>query len=60
VTLTRAFRGYFARREDPYAGGDLANAQRIGAVIWGLLLAARELTELAGLALTAAKMDHSA
>jgi diguanylate cyclase (GGDEF)-like protein len=39
VTLTRAIRGYFARRDDPYAGGDLGNAQRIGAVIWGLLVA---------------------
>jgi len=29
--------GYFARREDPYAGGDLGNAQRLGAVFWGLL-----------------------
>src|SRR5262245_9462316 len=30
--------GYFARREDPYAGGDLRNAQRLGSVFWGLLL----------------------
>ena len=30
--------GYFARRDDPYAGGDLRNAQRLGAVLWGLLL----------------------
>ena len=29
--------GYFARTEDPYAGGDLGNAQRLGAVLWGLL-----------------------
>lgn len=33
-----AFRGYFARQEDPYAGGDLQNARTIGIVIWGLLL----------------------
>jgi diguanylate cyclase (GGDEF)-like protein len=29
-------RAYFARREDPYAGGDLDNAQRIGSVLFGL------------------------
>jgi diguanylate cyclase (GGDEF)-like protein len=29
-------RSYFARREDPYAGGDLENAQRIGSVLFGL------------------------
>jgi diguanylate cyclase (GGDEF)-like protein len=33
-----SLRTYFARREDPYAGGDLENAQRIGSVIWGLLV----------------------
>jgi diguanylate cyclase (GGDEF)-like protein len=38
VTRTGLFRGYFARREDPYAGGDLDNAQRISAVLWGLLV----------------------
>ncbi len=27
---------YFARRPDPYAGGDLDNAQRIGSVLFGL------------------------
>jgi diguanylate cyclase (GGDEF)-like protein len=31
-------RSYFARQPDPYAGGDLANAQRISAVLWGLLV----------------------
>jgi diguanylate cyclase (GGDEF)-like protein len=31
-------RGYFARQADPYAGGDLENAQRIGVVLWGLLV----------------------
>jgi diguanylate cyclase (GGDEF)-like protein len=31
-------RGFFARREDPYAGGDLENAQRISAVLWGVLV----------------------
>jgi diguanylate cyclase (GGDEF)-like protein len=39
MNWTRSLRGYFARREDPYAGGDLANAKRIGTVIWGLLTA---------------------
>jgi diguanylate cyclase (GGDEF)-like protein len=29
-------RSYFARQEDPYAGGDLDNAQRIGFVLFGL------------------------
>jgi diguanylate cyclase (GGDEF)-like protein len=31
-----ALRSYFARLPDPYAGGDLDNAQRIGAVLYGL------------------------
>jgi diguanylate cyclase (GGDEF)-like protein len=35
---TGPFRGYFARRQNPYAGGDLDNAQRISAVLWGLLV----------------------
>jgi len=38
LTRTGLFRGYFARRDDPYAGGDLDNAQRISAVLWGLLV----------------------
>jgi diguanylate cyclase (GGDEF)-like protein len=38
MSSTRRFGGYFARREDPYAGGDLDNAQRISAVLWGLLV----------------------
>ena len=29
-------RSYFARRPDPYAGGDLDNAQRIGSMLFGL------------------------
>jgi diguanylate cyclase (GGDEF)-like protein len=29
-------RSYFARRDDPYAGGDLDNAQRIGSVLFAL------------------------
>jgi diguanylate cyclase (GGDEF)-like protein len=29
-------RSYFARQSDPYAGGDLDNAQRIGFVLFGL------------------------
>ena len=32
-------RSYFASRPDPYAGGDLDNAQRLGAVFWALLMA---------------------
>lgn len=35
--LARA-RGFFARRDDPYAGGDLANAQRLGSLLWGLVV----------------------
>ncbi len=38
MTSTSPLHGYLAPRADPYAGGDLANAQRIGAVIWGLLV----------------------
>jgi diguanylate cyclase (GGDEF)-like protein len=38
MTGTGPLRGYFARREDPYAGGDLENAQRMGTVLWGLLV----------------------
>jgi diguanylate cyclase (GGDEF)-like protein len=38
MTRTGPFHGYFARRDDPYAGGDLDNAQRISAVLWGLLV----------------------
>jgi diguanylate cyclase (GGDEF)-like protein len=38
MASTRPFSGYFARRDDPYAGGDLDNAQRISAVLWGLLV----------------------
>jgi diguanylate cyclase (GGDEF)-like protein len=34
----RGIRNYFARRDDPYAGGDLQNAQRMGTVLWGLLV----------------------
>jgi diguanylate cyclase (GGDEF)-like protein len=34
----RTLRDHFARRDDPYAGGDLGNAQRIGIIIWGLLV----------------------
>jgi diguanylate cyclase (GGDEF)-like protein len=37
ILSTVAFlRSYFARRPDPYAGGDLDNAQRIGAMLCGL------------------------
>jgi diguanylate cyclase (GGDEF)-like protein len=38
VRSTSAFRGFFARRPDPYAGGDLDNAQRISAVLWAMLV----------------------
>jgi diguanylate cyclase (GGDEF)-like protein len=38
MPLLSRIRGYFARRPDPYAGGDIANAQRLGAVLWGLLV----------------------
>jgi diguanylate cyclase (GGDEF)-like protein len=38
MSWTRQLRGYFAPGEDPYAGGDLDNAQRISAVLWGLLV----------------------
>jgi diguanylate cyclase (GGDEF)-like protein len=38
VTSTNPLRGFFARTPDPYAGGDLDNAQRISAVLWGILV----------------------
>jgi diguanylate cyclase (GGDEF)-like protein len=31
-------RNYFARQADPYAGGDMGNAQRLGAVLWALVV----------------------
>ena len=34
----RQIRAYLAARDDPYAGGDIANAQRLGAVLWGLVV----------------------
>jgi diguanylate cyclase (GGDEF)-like protein len=34
-----AIRDYFARRPDPYAGGDFENAQRLGAVLFALQVA---------------------
>jgi len=37
-TAAKQIRAHFAPREDPYAGGDLANAQRLGTVLWGLVL----------------------
>lgn len=36
VGLVSILRSYFARTPDPYAGGDLDNAQRIGSVLFGL------------------------
>jgi len=38
VSRTTALRGFFARQADPYAGGDLDNAQRISAFLWGMLV----------------------
>jgi diguanylate cyclase (GGDEF)-like protein len=38
VTRASSIRRYFARQADPYAGGDLENAQRICVVLWGLLV----------------------
>ena len=37
-TAARQLRAQFAAPEDPFAGGDLANAQRLGAVLWALVL----------------------
>jgi diguanylate cyclase (GGDEF)-like protein len=34
--MLTTFRSYFASRSDPYAGGDLDNAQRIGSGLFGL------------------------
>jgi diguanylate cyclase (GGDEF)-like protein len=34
--VVSTLRSYFARRPEPYAGGDLDNAQRIGSVLFGL------------------------
>src|SRR5689334_9412391 len=36
VSPMSALSRYFARRPDPYAGGDLDNAQRIGMVLFAL------------------------
>jgi diguanylate cyclase (GGDEF)-like protein len=38
VSRASSISRYFARQADPYAGGDLENAQRIGVVLWGLLV----------------------
>ena len=38
MALLTQLTGYFARRDDPYAGGDLENAQRLSALLWGLLV----------------------
>ena len=38
ATKREQIRGFFAVQSDPYAGGDLANAQRLGSLFWGLLL----------------------
>ena len=37
-TALRQIRVHFARSADPYAGGDLANAARLGSVLWILVL----------------------
>jgi diguanylate cyclase (GGDEF)-like protein len=34
----RQVRGFFATSDDPYAGADMANAQRLGAVLWSLVV----------------------
>jgi diguanylate cyclase (GGDEF)-like protein len=36
-TRLQTVRNFFAVPEDPYAGADMANAQRLGSVLWGLL-----------------------
>jgi diguanylate cyclase (GGDEF)-like protein len=36
LSVMSILRSYFARQEDPYAGGDIDNAQRIGSVLFGL------------------------
>jgi diguanylate cyclase (GGDEF)-like protein len=38
MSATGSIRGYFARSDDPYAGGDLESAQSLGTVLWGLLV----------------------
>jgi diguanylate cyclase (GGDEF)-like protein len=38
MALLRLLRSYFGVRPDPYAGGDLGNANRIGTVLWGLVV----------------------
>jgi diguanylate cyclase (GGDEF)-like protein len=38
MSSASSIRRYFARQDDPYAGGDLENAQRIAVVLWGLLV----------------------
>jgi diguanylate cyclase (GGDEF)-like protein len=38
VSRASSIRRYFTRQADPHAGGDLENAQRIGVVLWGLLV----------------------
>ena len=37
MARTNPIRDFFAPTEDPYLGGDLPNAKRIGALIWALL-----------------------
>jgi diguanylate cyclase (GGDEF)-like protein len=38
-SLRKPFGGYFAVRKDPYAGGDLDNANRLGGLAWALVFA---------------------
>ena len=38
MTRLSSIRAHYAHREDPYAGGDLDNAQRISTVLWGVLV----------------------
>lgn len=38
MSLTTHLRTYFAARPDPFVGGDVGNAQRLGGLFWALLL----------------------
>jgi diguanylate cyclase (GGDEF)-like protein len=37
MNSVRSIRGYFARRPDPYAGGDLQNAERLASILFSFL-----------------------
>jgi diguanylate cyclase (GGDEF)-like protein len=38
MSLATQLRAYFAPRPDPFAGGDLGNAQRLGGLFWTVLI----------------------